>query len=149
MSDWMTIATYLDRESAEIAKGLLESAGIPAQVKADDMGGNRPYLGFGPGVRLTVERRHQVEAKQILEEVELKSERKAPPAHAKAFIRAQTLCLLSLVVPLLPNVVSLYLMYKHRPSMLLEKGTSRYALLVLLNGLLLGFYGLVLVLACL
>ena len=54
MSQWITVATYLDRNSAHIAKGKLESAGIPAQVQADDMGGNRPYLGFGTGVRLMV-----------------------------------------------------------------------------------------------
>lgn len=143
MSHWITIATYLDRTSADIAKGLLESAGIPAQVKADDMAGNRPYLGYGPGVKLKVEQQYEMEARQLLETTEHKTREMPSPPRSKEFIRAQTLCFFSFLFPIIPNLFSLYLMHRHRQSMILEKGAQRYMLLLLLNVLLITAYGFV------
>jgi hypothetical protein len=148
MSQWTTIATYLDRSSADIAKGLLESADIPAQVKADDMGGNRPYLGYGPGVRLMVERQHEMEARQILEaaeelpQEELPQE-ELPSPQTRWFLRAQTLCFLSFIFPIVPNLISLYLMNRYRQSMIQEKSATRYMFLLIFNGFLILAYGLI------
>jgi hypothetical protein len=143
MSEWLTIANYLDRTSADIAKALLESSGIPAQVKADDMGGNRPYLGYGPGVRLMVERQHEMEARQILEETEDQPQESLTTPTRRHFLRAQSLCFLSFVVPIIPNLISLYLMRRHRQAMIEEKTASRYRFLFILNVCLILVYALI------
>jgi Putative prokaryotic signal transducing protein len=49
------VATYGTRAEAELAKGALEDAGIPAMVQADTAGKMREHLAWsGPGFRVLV-----------------------------------------------------------------------------------------------
>jgi len=49
------VATYGSRAEAQLAKGALESAGIPAMVEADTAGRMREHLAWsGPGFRVLV-----------------------------------------------------------------------------------------------
>ena len=60
------IQVYNDRESAEIAKGLLEVNGIAAVIFADDCGGMRPHFQLTEGVRLMVNEEDEKKAHQVL-----------------------------------------------------------------------------------
>jgi len=48
------IDRFTSRIEADLARGLLESAGIAAWVSADDAGGNNPALPFGIGGTVVV-----------------------------------------------------------------------------------------------
>lgn len=61
------VARYRWRHEAEIAVGLLEDAGIPSVVVADDAGG--AYAGIAPA-RLVVAPEHAERARRILDEAE-------------------------------------------------------------------------------
>ena len=55
MSETVCVRTFGSRAEAEIARGILEAAGIQAMVLADDAGGMHPQLGFtSGGVKLMV-----------------------------------------------------------------------------------------------
>lgn len=54
MSTLVSVKTFANRPEAELARGMLEAAGIHAVVTADDAGGMRPELAFSRGVRLLV-----------------------------------------------------------------------------------------------
>ena len=54
MSTLVPVKTFANRPEAELARGMLEAAGIHAAVTADDAGGMRPELAFSRGVRLLV-----------------------------------------------------------------------------------------------
>src|SRR5262249_36560721 len=55
MSETVCVKTYGSRGEAELARNVLESAGIRAMVLADDIGGVGPQLGFASGgVKLMV-----------------------------------------------------------------------------------------------
>ena len=43
MPQEVSIATFRTRDDAEVVRGLLESAGIPSRVVADDAGGAYPF----------------------------------------------------------------------------------------------------------
>ena len=59
------IATFATRTEAEIAQGLLESAGIEASVSADDAGGAFPFALAG-GVHLLVDEADAAAASDLL-----------------------------------------------------------------------------------
>lgn len=50
----VVVQTFVSRIEAELARGVLEGAGIAAVVAADDCGGMRPELRLANGVRLLV-----------------------------------------------------------------------------------------------
>lgn len=61
------IQSYSSRIEANIAKGLLESNGIIAQISADDAGGAYPFpFATTVGVMLQVEHKDLEKAKKIL-----------------------------------------------------------------------------------
>jgi hypothetical protein len=60
------VASYGSRPEAELARGLLESVGIPAFVSADDAGGMRPPLQLTQGVRLMVREADLARARRVL-----------------------------------------------------------------------------------
>jgi len=70
MAGLICIKTFLNRYEADLAKGLLESAGIEAAVSADDAGGMQPQLNLSVGVRLLVDEADADAALKILEDVE-------------------------------------------------------------------------------
>jgi hypothetical protein len=51
---------------AELAQGMLESAGIASVVSADDCGGMQPQLRMSMGVRLLVDESDLEDAQQVL-----------------------------------------------------------------------------------
>jgi len=63
------IAEYYNIVEAEMAKGRLESAGIPAIVLRDDAGGMEPQLQFASGVYLAVRASDRADAEAILAEL--------------------------------------------------------------------------------
>ena len=68
MPEFVCVQTYNNRAEAEMAKGHLESQGVPAFVSADDAGGLYPALQqVAKGVRLMVAHNNLKEAKEILE----------------------------------------------------------------------------------
>lgn len=69
----MTIATFSDPASAEIAAARLRAAGIASRIRADDAGGAYPQLQGVRGVRLQVGALNAARARELLGETE------APP----------------------------------------------------------------------
>jgi hypothetical protein len=61
------VKTYKSRMEAEIAKGLLESNGIPAHVSVDDAGGMYPPFNFGGGAKILVPEKFKEKAAKLLE----------------------------------------------------------------------------------
>ena len=49
MSEFTKVGNFYDRETAELAKGVLDVEDIPSYIQADDTGGMRPYLLTGAG----------------------------------------------------------------------------------------------------
>ena len=68
MTSPVEVGRWRWRHEAEIARGLLEDAGIPSAVMADDIGG--AYAGIAPA-RLLVAPEDAARARQLLEEAEL------------------------------------------------------------------------------
>ncbi len=64
----VTIRTYVDQTSAEIARGLLEPNGIDAFIMADNEGGLNPGLSFSTGIRLMTHEKHMERAKELLDQ---------------------------------------------------------------------------------
>lgn len=67
MKDLVCVQTYFNRESAEIARSVLEANDIRALVLADDCGGVRPHLQLTEGVKLLVNRLDAEKARSVLE----------------------------------------------------------------------------------
>jgi hypothetical protein len=68
------IQSYSSRIEANIAKGLLESNGIIAQISADDAGGAYPFpFTITVGVKLQVECKDLQKAKKILKSEVIKT----------------------------------------------------------------------------
>ena len=63
----VVLETFGSRVEAELARGVLEGAGITAVVAADDCGGMRPELGMTRGVRLLVGELDVTAARVVLE----------------------------------------------------------------------------------
>jgi hypothetical protein len=60
-------ATYGSRAEAQLAKGALEDAGIPAMVEADTAGKMREHLAWaGPGFRVLVREKDLSSASEFL-----------------------------------------------------------------------------------
>lgn len=69
MEDEIAIArTCSSMTEAEMLKGLLEDAGIDAEVYSDDMGGWLPQMQGIAGVQLVVRRADLERARELLEE---------------------------------------------------------------------------------
>ncbi len=67
MSDLVHIKTFSTRSEAELARGILEAAGISALVAVDDAGGTRPELAFTTGgAKLLVDAGRAEAAAQML-----------------------------------------------------------------------------------
>jgi hypothetical protein len=67
MSDLKVVRTFIDRASAEMAKGFLASYDINAELSADDCGGAYPNLAMGSdGVKLLVNKDDYADAMELL-----------------------------------------------------------------------------------
>ena len=64
--DLVVVATFGDRQEAELARGALEAAGIDAMVRSDDCEGLRPGLTFSNGAQLIVRASDADTAREIL-----------------------------------------------------------------------------------
>ncbi len=64
----VVVRSYAHEMEAEIAKSVLESAGIPSFIQRDDAGGMMPSLQFLRGARLIVRREDAEDAARILDE---------------------------------------------------------------------------------
>lgn len=60
------VAIYAGRPAAEIARGLLETHGIDANLLVDDSGGLAPVAELTEGVRVIVRTDRAVEARELL-----------------------------------------------------------------------------------
>lgn len=82
MSDGtVVVATFQHRHEAELARGYLESAGIPAMVSADDGGGafGAPLtFSVGSFAQVRVAEEREEEALRVLEDLELLDEGEDP-----------------------------------------------------------------------
>jgi len=65
----ISLATYTSRMNAEVAKGHLENADIPAFLTGDDGGGAYPQLQMSHGVGLVVRNRDAETAYDLLDEI--------------------------------------------------------------------------------
>ena len=61
------IREYDQRILAQQAKGLLEEAGISAEVQSDDAGGALPQLGLSGGYRVLIKEEDISKAEEVLE----------------------------------------------------------------------------------
>jgi hypothetical protein len=137
MQDWIQVATYLDRSTAEIARGLLESEGIASFIASDDMAGNRPHMSFGFGIRLMVDASQVEDARQILQSVDSKKSTASLNIEPDYRLRAYRLCIFGLIFPLIPNLFSLYFLYKdHQLMQQKQQRGKSMAVLVIFNCLL-------------
>ena len=65
--DLVLVHTYADRPDAELAKGALEAAGIPAMIQSDSVGGMRDHLAWsGAGFRILVREEDESQAREVL-----------------------------------------------------------------------------------
>ena len=63
----VVVQSYANRPEAELAKGTLESAGIPAMVQSDSVGGMREHLAWsGAGFKILVREEDVTEAREVL-----------------------------------------------------------------------------------
>lgn len=67
MTDLINISSFMARQDAEMAKGILEENGIKAFIKSDDLAGLRPHLSLTDGVILLVAKEDLVRAQEALE----------------------------------------------------------------------------------
>ncbi len=65
--DAIVIRTFLTRQEAEMARGLLEAKGIAAVVVSDDCGSQDPALQFVNGAKLLVGKSNADEAALALQ----------------------------------------------------------------------------------
>ncbi|HXZ84440.1 MAG TPA: DUF2007 domain-containing protein, partial [Myxococcota bacterium] len=65
-TDLVTIATFSDPPSAEVAAARLRAAGIASRIRADDAGGAYPQLQPVRGVRLQVGAANATRARELL-----------------------------------------------------------------------------------
>lgn len=64
----VVLRSYAHDMEAEIAKSVLESAGIPSFIQRDDAGGMMPSLQFLRGARLIVRKEDAEDAVKVLDE---------------------------------------------------------------------------------
>jgi hypothetical protein len=65
-SDLATIRTFINELEANLAKSVLEAAGIRCMLSRDDCAGQRPSLTMANGIRLIVNSSDASWAKQVL-----------------------------------------------------------------------------------
>jgi hypothetical protein len=63
---FVCIRVFGSRIEAEMAKGLLESFGVPSWIAADDAGGLYPFMLSGTGVGLMVEAAREDDVRKLL-----------------------------------------------------------------------------------
>jgi putative signal transducing protein len=68
MDDPTILRTFSDRTEAEIVRAMLEAAGIPAMVVADDSGETLPSLDLAAGVQVVVSGADFERAQAVLDE---------------------------------------------------------------------------------
>ena len=68
-AEMVVVKIFSNETEAIIAKGLLESEGIIALIRKDDVGGMLPPLQQAMGVKLLVDRQDKDKALSILEEI--------------------------------------------------------------------------------
>jgi len=68
-TDFESVGMFLNRVDAELARGALEAAEIPATVSADDAAGTRPHLWMS-GVRVLVRTEDLERAREVLRSAE-------------------------------------------------------------------------------
>jgi len=66
----ITVRTYPDDPSAQIARAILEANGIEGFVRSDGASGFEPWLAYGGGYRLLVRREEAEAARELLGEAE-------------------------------------------------------------------------------
>jgi len=77
----VVVQSYGSRPEADLAKGALEDAGIPAMVQADTAGGMREHLAWsGAGFKILVREEDATVARDVL----------APPAEAEESLDADS-----------------------------------------------------------
>ncbi len=75
MSELIAIQIYLDKNEAEIAKGLLDQNGIQSTISADDVGGYIPHIPYGKdGIKLLIDTKDLIKAKDVLKTTEINLE---------------------------------------------------------------------------
>jgi hypothetical protein len=73
MNDLVVVGTYLTGLDADLARSVLEAAGVDCMVRADDCGGLRPHLWMG-GIELLVRREDRDRAQELLASAAEKAE---------------------------------------------------------------------------
>lgn len=68
MNDLVVVGTYLTGLDADLARSVLEAAGVDCMVRADDCGGLRPHLWMG-GIELLVRREDRARAEEVLDSI--------------------------------------------------------------------------------
>jgi hypothetical protein len=63
----VVVQSFGNRPEADLAKGALEDAGIPAMIQADTAGGMREHLAWsGAGFKILVREEDATEAREVL-----------------------------------------------------------------------------------
>ena len=134
------IAKYTSRMDAEMAKSLLASCGIKANIVGDDKGATAPHLAYILGVRLYVTERDKAHAIEILnsqpvDEVnqDTESQELKPPGDPLVIENERRLTYAlravlfgSLMLPFVANLYSLFLVMQVLPYWGVLAGRSRY-----------------------
>lgn len=63
----VTLRVFNTHIEADLARSVLEAAGIESVVAADDSGGMRPHMAYTAGVRLLVRAEDAARARELLD----------------------------------------------------------------------------------
>lgn len=126
MSNLVELTRFFDRPSAELLRGALQASGIEAKVMGDDMGGTRPDILMGTGVRVLVEEEVLDRAQAFLRDQEAGLNAADQAAFAsisdestlkeQMWVRQSyfTAVLGSFILPVAANMISLYVLIFNR-----------------------------------
>jgi len=63
----VVVQSYASRPEAELAKGALDAAGIPAMIQSDSVGGMREHLAWsGAGFKILVREEDVTDSREVL-----------------------------------------------------------------------------------
>ena len=118
MSRLVVLKTFTDSMEAEVVRGMLEAHGIFAHIARDDLGGTRLDLNMISGVKLMVPNDSLDQAMELLK-AELgnmkmpviEAEPPMPPPQESTYAdKALKSALISIVIPVIPVLFSLFYM---------------------------------------
>lgn len=76
--DYLVLRRFASEAQANLVKNILEGSGIEVFVHRDDCCGWEPFAASMNSVRLIIKRSNQARAEELLKEIDLPKEKRAP-----------------------------------------------------------------------